>query len=220
MGLSRRDTIIIAVLINAGLLAILFVTAFNTDDEYLLTDQSEIRQVLAKTEQSQQPLSHSQQPVRDEVDHALRQHHYPTGQRPIKTVPQRVVAASGVAVTSAEVRYVEITVKRGDYLEKIARSNATTIEAIKKANDLSGSQLKIGQVLRVPLLPIQKNVVKNSEQEQQNRGDEAYYIVQSGDNPWTISKKNSVRFSDLLRLNGLDEKKARNLRIGQKLRIR
>ena len=47
-----------------------------------------------------------------------------------------------------------------------------------------------------------------------------YYIVKAGDNPWKIAKRFHLSFEKLLLLNGLDEAKARNLKIGQKLRIR
>jgi LysM repeat protein len=51
-------------------------------------------------------------------------------------------------------------------------------------------------------------------------GEPEYYIVKSGDNPWTIARKFHIKFEDLLRLNNLDQEKAKNLKIGQKLRIK
>ncbi len=47
-----------------------------------------------------------------------------------------------------------------------------------------------------------------------------YYIVKSGDSPWKIARKFHLDFEDLLKMNGLNEEKAKNLKIGQKLRIR
>ena len=46
-----------------------------------------------------------------------------------------------------------------------------------------------------------------------------FYIVKPGDNPWTISMKHRMKVEDLLRLNNLDDKKAKRLRPGDKLRI-
>ncbi len=46
-----------------------------------------------------------------------------------------------------------------------------------------------------------------------------YYTVQSGDNPWKIAKKYHISYEKLLELNKLDEAKAKNLKIGQKLLI-
>jgi LysM repeat protein len=47
-----------------------------------------------------------------------------------------------------------------------------------------------------------------------------FYIVKSGDNPWKIAKKFHISFEKLLQLNHLDEAKARNLKVGSRLRIR
>lgn len=49
---------------------------------------------------------------------------------------------------------------------------------------------------------------------------DAYYTVKAGDNPWKIAKKFHISFEKLLQLNHLDEAKARNLKIGQKLKIK
>ena len=47
-----------------------------------------------------------------------------------------------------------------------------------------------------------------------------YYIVQTGDNPWTIAHANGMQVEELLRLNGIDEKKAKKLRPGDRLKIK
>lgn len=47
-----------------------------------------------------------------------------------------------------------------------------------------------------------------------------YYVVKSGDSPWKIARKFHLDFEELLKLNNLDESSAKNLKIGQKLRIR
>jgi len=47
-----------------------------------------------------------------------------------------------------------------------------------------------------------------------------WYVVQQGDNPWTIAKKFHIPFEKLLSLNNLDERSARRLKIGQTLRVR
>ncbi len=77
--MSRRDTIIIAVLANAGLLAILFMMAINSNDDKL-SDQSEISAtfVEAKESASQEPqqvvlIADATTTTGDEVDNVLKE---------------------------------------------------------------------------------------------------------------------------------------------------
>jgi peptidoglycan DL-endopeptidase LytF len=64
----------------------------------------------------------------------------------------------------------------------------------------------------------EKVVVKEAPKEM--RSKEEFYIIKSGDNPWTIAKKFSVGFDEFLKMNNLDEKKARKLNPGDKVRVR
>ena len=64
----------------------------------------------------------------------------------------------------------------------------------------------------------EKVVVKEAPKEVKSK--EEFYVVKSGDNPWTIAKKFSVGFDELLKMNNLDEKKARKLNPGDKVRVR
>jgi LysM repeat protein len=50
--------------------------------------------------------------------------------------------------------------------------------------------------------------------------EEKFYVVQSGDNPWKIAKKFHISFEKLLQLNNLNEKRARVLKVGERLKIR
>lgn len=49
---------------------------------------------------------------------------------------------------------------------------------------------------------------------------EEWYTIKSGDNPWKIAKTQKIKFDDLLKLNGLNEERARNLKPGDRIRIR
>ena len=254
--MTRKDTILIAVVINAGLLAVLFTTAviYDTDKE---GDQTEF---LASAVNTKAPESEAQPELiaavaaEDEVDHVLKYYTSPQPkntaaevkpkvvvQQPEIKQEQRIVQREAPKViepaleTSSTEQYVEVTVKRGDVLEKIARANKSSVSAIKQANNLTGEHLSIGQVLKVPLKQggsssstsvakketvqskpdakvEQKKVVKES--------DPVYYTVESGDNPWKIAKKFGVKYDEILRLNHLDEDKARNLKIGDRIRVK
>lgn len=72
-----------------------------------------------------------------------------------------------------------------------------------------------------------KNETKKQSQPQtktakakEAKGSDEFYIVKAGDNPWKIAKKFHLSFEKLLQLNNLDEAKARNLKVGSRLRIR
>jgi peptidoglycan DL-endopeptidase LytF len=105
-----------------------------------------------------------------------------------------------------------VTVKKGDFLEKIAKAHNTTVASIMKASKMSSTNLRVGQVLQVPVNEKSAASAPKSEND--------YYVVKEGDNPWLIASKNRIRLEDLLKLNGLDEAKARKLRPGDRLKIR
>lgn len=234
--MSRRDTIIIAVLVNLGLLAILFMTAihFDSDVENEPIEATPIVQLEPpKTQQSMNREFFAQQNPVDEVDNALKDF---VANSNLQTVvledePVTYTESKPVAKTSnttdldPSTQYVEVTVKRGDVLDKIARANGTTIAAIKTANGLKTERLNIGQVLKVPVGK-KKDVAKESSASEGLKpisvveGDPVYYVIKPGDNPWKIAKQHKVKVDDLLSLNNLDEGKARNLKVGDKIRVK
>ncbi|WP_420795110.1 C40 family peptidase [Desulforamulus hydrothermalis] len=66
-----------------------------------------------------------------------------------------LAAAVGLtaAVWSGTAEGAQVTVKQGDTLWAIAQSNGTTVDNIKKLNNLTGDALQIGQVLNLPDQP-------------------------------------------------------------------
>lgn len=228
--------IIITVLINLGLLAILFAVAVIYDDGTTVSSPAEIEKTLAQASimskmpamaQVAKPIDEAVAPIDlplDEMDHVLSSYVNGEGQEisVFEEIIQEPILAKdeveSVASSQGMGDCVEVTVKRGDALEKIARANNTTVSAIMKENNLRSEKLSVGQVLRVPIGKKKESqpsapVVSESSTKQ-------YYIVKSGDSPWKIAKQFDVKFEDLLKLNNLDEDKARNLKIGDKLRVK
>lgn len=243
--MSRRDTIIIAVLVNAGLLMVLFATAMSSKDEAPMDHQNSAVQLVDST--SSTNTNQSLSPTQEEMDQVLNQ--YATAptfnetfsgeamaqdsplipiQQPKETlaqstlspvIPQVPVNTAAIPISlSKNSQHVTVTVKKGDYLDKIARSNGTTVNDIMKMNHLDSTQLKIGQELRIPLNG--SNTATTSKSQEKSSYEPEYYIVKNGDNPWLIASKNQVKLEDLLRLNNLDDQKAKKLKPGDKLRIR
>lgn len=232
--MSRRDTIIVAVLVNTGLLGVLFMMALHTNEETpskLLTQEAtteeirheEIAVMDRPVEVKPEPVAVAKGP-RDEIDQVLEKYSVKTA-APIGLAAQRqdnpnqlTLPPQRNLLAKEEPKFVEVTVKRGDYLEKIAKANGTTVSEIKRYNNLSSSRIDIGQVLQIP---IQDKTTSNLEiVSPPALQDPEYYTLQSGDNPWKVAKKYRVGFNELLKMNDLDEEKARSLKPGDVLRVR
>jgi len=243
--MSRRDVIILSVLINTGLLAILFVTAWQSEEVIAETP------VTPLTAQETAPLAPENglvqsitaptdpKPVVVDVS-TLQEAALSVDPSPVATVqhsaPEHVVAKqepkpeskSEPKVAAPQLSYVEVTVKRGDYLGRIASANGVTVEALMKANQLKSAQLQVGQVLKVPkagkavasLTPIVPVAPAVKENKAVASADDLFYTIQRGDNPWSIARKFQISHEDLLKWNQLNDEGARNLQAGQRLRVR
>ena len=91
-------------------------------------------------------------------------------------------------------------VKKGDSLYSIANKYNTSVNELKKLNNLSSNLLSINQVLKIP------NITDNEET----------YIVQKGDSLYSISKKFNTTVDNLKKINNLN---SNLLSIGQVLKI-
>ena len=91
-------------------------------------------------------------------------------------------------------------VKKGDTLYGIAKANNTTVDEIKKFNNLTSNILSTGQLLKIPsaLLP------------------EATYTVKKGDSLYSIANKYNTTVDELKRINNLT---SNILSIGQVLKL-
>ncbi len=103
---------------------------------------------------------------------------------------------SGTGVT-------EYVVRPGDTLWLLAQRFDTTVDAIKKLNGLTGDDLQIGQVLRIP-------TAESSD------GSYFEYVVRPGDTLWLLARRYGTTVDAIIRLNGLPDD---NLSIGQILKI-
>src|SRR5579862_6722999 len=244
--MSRKDTIIIAVLINAGLLIVLFASALKSTfspQEVVASPKPKIADPIVKKEYSV---------AGDEVDQALHQ----LAAAPTSAVQQPPAFPSGPQVSAPSVvsfaddiktfaapestapaffsqptvstaieekkssEFTEIKVKKGDVLEKIARNHHTSVDAIIAYNQLSSTNLRIGQTLKIPNKKVQPSSSPSVVTTAANTPDgHKYYTVKNGDNPWTIAVKNHMKVEDLLKINNLDQEKARKLKPGDKLLI-
>ncbi|MGR3973373.1 MAG: LysM peptidoglycan-binding domain-containing protein [Candidatus Rhabdochlamydia sp.] len=207
--MSRRDTVIIAILLNAGLLIILFTTSLRPEKveqpspavTVIASHQPQVAQEIVTKAVVPSAVSH------DPLDEVIE--HYITPNIPLQ---QEAIPSSSQEGHNRLKGVRDVIVKKGDVLEKIAKQYHVTVSDIIELNQLSSTNLKIGQVLKLPA-PTKVAAAASSL-------EEGYYIVKAGDNPWTIAVKHRIKVEDLLRLNQLNEESAKRLKTGDKLRIK
>lgn len=93
-------------------------------------------------------------------------------------------------------------VKSGDTLYSIAKKYNTTVDEIKKLNNLKSDNLSIGMELKIKEEPSSTNYID--------------YVVKSGDNLYSIAKKYNTTVDKIKKLNGLT---SGLLNIGMTLKI-
>ena len=93
-------------------------------------------------------------------------------------------------------------VKSGDTLYSIAKKYNTTVDEIKKLNNLKSNNLSIGMELKIKEEPSSTNYID--------------YVVKSGDNLYSIAKKYNTTVDEIKKLNGLT---SNLLNIGMTLKI-
>lgn len=121
-----------------------------------------------------------------------------------EAVVKSIANYAGVSYSPANMEGYYI-VKKGDSLWSIASKNNTTVDNIKKLNNLSSNNLSVGQVLKLSY---------NAENE--NIKESNIYTVKKGDSLWLIANKYGTTVDELKNANDL---KSNTLSIGQTLII-
>ena len=134
-----------------------------------------------------------------------------------KAAPKK---AAGKKVYAKGGTYV---VKSGDTLGGIARRHGVSLGALLEANKMTmqdAKKLTVGRKLVIPAAGKKAAVgKKGASAAPAVAAEKGYYIVQRGDFPQKIARKNKVKLADLLKANNLTMDSARRLQIGQKLII-
>ncbi len=100
--------------------------------------------------------------------------------------------------------YINYTVKSGDSLYKIASNFNTTVDDIKRLNNLTSNTLQINQVLKIPTSKKEETI------------DYINYTVKSGDSLYKIASLYNTSVAEIKDLNNLT---SNNLQINQVLKI-
>lgn len=121
-----------------------------------------------------------------------------------EAVVKSIANYAGVSYSPANMEGYYI-VKKGDSLWNIASKNNTTVDNIKKLNNLSSNNLSIGQVLKLSYDAEKEDIKENN-----------IYTVKEGDSLWLIANKYGTTVDELKSANNL---KSNTLSIGQTLII-
>ena len=82
------------------------------------------------------------------------------------------------------------TVQKGDSLYSIAQKLGTTVDELKKLNNLTSNLLSIGQILKIPEKYVQDN-------------EKNIYVVKKGDSLYSIARDNNTTVNELKTINNL-----------------
>lgn len=104
--------------------------------------------------------------------------------------------------------YFLYTIQKNDNLYAIARKYNTTVNEIKKLNNLTSNNLSINQILKIPLTSEKDTEIIIPEYQ--------IYTVKSGDSLYKIAKNFNTTVDKIMKTNYLSNT---NLSIGQKLKI-
>lgn len=121
-----------------------------------------------------------------------------------EAVVKSIANYAGVSYSPANMKGYYI-VKKGDSLWSIASKNNTSVDNIKKLNNLSSNNLSVGQVLKL-----------SYDTENEDIKESNIYTVKKGDSLWLIANKYGTTVNELKSANNL---KSNTLSIGQTLII-
>lgn len=113
------------------------------------------------------------------------------------------LGVDNVIPPSPDTGVTEYVVRSGDTLWLLAQRFNTTVDAIKSLNGLTGNNLYIGQVLKIPT-------------RETSGGSYFEYVVRSGDTLWLLAQRFGTTVDAIKSLNGLS---GSDLSIGQILKI-
>ena len=113
------------------------------------------------------------------------------------SIGQKLIIPGFVESTGTNINYV---VQKGDSLYSIALSNNTTVDEIKRLNNLTSNKLNIGDKLKLP----------------STTSDITTYTVKRGDSLYSIAREYNTTINEIKKLNNLTNNL---LSIGQIIKI-
>ena len=143
----------------------------------------------------------------------------------IKVPTELPFITADVASNATNAAVIEYTIKAKDNLNMLAEKYGTTVNEIKRVNNLNSINLQIGQVLKIPIngatIPTETSSSVNQTTAEvntptTNSDTPSEHVIKAKENLNLIAEKYGTTVDELKKLNGLSSS---NLRIGQVLRI-
>jgi peptidoglycan DL-endopeptidase LytF len=210
--MNKKDIIIAAMIINSVMLLTIFAFSKKSRPAPAPTFKApvEMSQMAKAPGQIMPPSS----PPKMAAVSSPKPSTMPKEVKPVAAPVKKAVAIAAKPSSGPQT----VRVKQGDVLEKLAKQYGVSVQAIMSANNMKNTNLSVGRELIIPkksakaVAPLAKPVA----------GDQGavYYTVQPGDNPWVIARKNHIKVDDLMKLNNMNKQSAKQLRPGNKLRIK
>jgi membrane-bound lytic murein transglycosylase D len=98
----------------------------------------------------------------------------------------------------------------GDSLSTIAKKHGTTVALLKQVNKLSGSRIRAGKHLLIPVsskgldhYALSADQRKSRTQNRKRSGSKQHYVVKKGDSLWTIARQHNVSHKQLAKWNAM-----------------
>ncbi|PWS29245.1 hypothetical protein DHW03_05340 [Pedobacter yonginense] len=140
----------------------------------------------------------------------------------VETPATKLQETSSAPVENGSQTMIEHSVQPKEFLGKIAEKYGTTVEEIKKANNLSGNNLRIGQKLKIPATKnVEDGTVVSAAPEQSIQANPSKdaagtHTVLKGESIFSIAKQYGITAYQIRKLNNLDDN---TLSTGQVLKI-
>jgi len=123
--------------------------------------------------------------------------------------------------TDNENNLTQHIVKQGETLFSISKTYHLDIKTLRQINHLTGNEISVGQVIKVPKQAAQSETDKaehiNTKPESETTDEAVYHIVKPGETLYRIHVNYKVSISKLRKLNHL---KGNYIKVGQKIRVK
>lgn len=105
------------------------------------------------------------------------------------------------------------TVKKGDNIGNIAKANNVTIDELKKWNNLTSNNIKVGEKLKIEK---EEQAIAETSKKKSKFEEQKLYVVQKGDSLFSISMRHNTTVAEIKKKNNI---KDNELQPGMKLKI-